>query len=40
MSDFRDMHRTGVFVMPNAWDVGSAGLLASVGFSAIAELGS
>jgi 2-methylisocitrate lyase-like PEP mutase family enzyme len=40
MSDFRDLHRNGLFVTPNAWDVGSARLLASIGFSAIAELGS
>ena len=30
------MHRQGVFVMPNAWDVGSARLLAAAGFEAIA----
>ena len=40
MSDFRDLHRSGVFVMPNAWDVGSARLLASMGFPAIATTSS
>ena len=37
---FRDLHRDGLFVMPNAWDVGSARLLASVGFQAIATTSS
>jgi 2-methylisocitrate lyase-like PEP mutase family enzyme len=34
---FRDLHtRPGTFLMPNAWDAGSARMLASNGFSAIA----
>lgn len=33
---FRAMHRSGCFVLPNPWDVGSARYLASLGFSAIA----
>ena len=34
---FRTLHeRDGVFVMPNAWDAGSARLLASAGFEALA----
>src|SRR5216684_439976 len=34
---FRDLHaRDQVFVMPNPWDVGSAKLLASCGFEALA----
>jgi 2-methylisocitrate lyase-like PEP mutase family enzyme len=37
---FRAMHRDGLFVMPNAWDVGSARLLASLGFHAIATTSS
>ncbi|HEX7347094.1 MAG TPA: isocitrate lyase/phosphoenolpyruvate mutase family protein [Candidatus Limnocylindrales bacterium] len=37
---FRDLHREGLFVMPNAWDVGSARLLVSVGFEAIATTSS
>jgi 2-methylisocitrate lyase-like PEP mutase family enzyme len=37
---FRDLHRRGLFVMPNAWDIGSARLLASLGFEAIATTSS
>jgi 2-methylisocitrate lyase-like PEP mutase family enzyme len=33
---FRDLHRSGCFVLPNPWDVGSARYLASVGFKALA----
>ena len=34
---FRELHeREQVFVMPNPWDVGSAKLLASMGFEALA----
>ena len=34
---FRALHRRdGIFVMPNPWDVGSAKLLASMGFEALA----
>jgi 2-methylisocitrate lyase-like PEP mutase family enzyme len=34
---FRALHeRAGVFIMPNAWDAGSAMLLASLGFEALA----
>ena len=33
---FRELHRAGCFVMPNPWDAGSAHLLASLGFAAIA----
>lgn len=34
---FRALHaRDGIFVMPNAWDVGSARLLAAAGFEALA----
>ncbi len=33
---FRELHRSGCFVMPNPWDAGSAHLLASLGFAAIA----
>jgi len=32
---FRDLHKTP-FIMPNPWDVGSARILASLGFSALA----
>jgi len=37
---FRALHTEGLFVMPNAWDIGSARLLASVGFEAIATTSS
>jgi 2-methylisocitrate lyase-like PEP mutase family enzyme len=37
---FRAMHRDGLFVMPNAWDIGSARLLASIGFQAVATTSS
>lgn len=30
-------HRPGIFVMPNAWEAGSAKILASLGFEAIAS---
>ncbi|HVR77228.1 MAG TPA: isocitrate lyase/phosphoenolpyruvate mutase family protein [Acidimicrobiia bacterium] len=33
---FADLHESECFVMPNAWDVGSARVLASLGFEAIA----
>ena len=37
---FRELHGQGLFVMPNAWDIGSARLLASIGFEAIATTSS
>jgi 2-methylisocitrate lyase-like PEP mutase family enzyme len=38
---FAELHaRPGIFVMPNAWDVGSARLLASCGFAALATTSS
>ncbi|MFN0027852.1 MAG: isocitrate lyase/phosphoenolpyruvate mutase family protein [Acidimicrobiales bacterium] len=33
---FRQLHQSGTFVLANAWDVGSARLLASAGFPALA----
>jgi len=33
---FSTLHRGGIFVMPNPWDVGSARALASMGFAALA----
>ena len=33
---FRDLHRSGCFVMPNPWDVGSARVLEQLGFPALA----
>jgi 2-methylisocitrate lyase-like PEP mutase family enzyme len=37
---FRALHRTGCFVIPNPWDVGSARLLAGLGFKALATTSS
>jgi 2-methylisocitrate lyase-like PEP mutase family enzyme len=37
---FRELHRGGLFIMPNAWDIGSARLLVSLGFQAIATTSS
>jgi len=37
---FRDLHRTGCFVIPNPWDVGSARHLAALGFPALATTSS
>jgi len=37
---FADLHSSGCFLMPNAWDVGSARLLESLGFEAIATTSS
>jgi len=36
VTEFRRLHETGCFVMPNPWDVGSARALAQLGFPAIA----
>ena len=37
---FRTLHESGCFVIPNPWDIGSARLLASLGFSALATTSS
>jgi len=37
---FRSLHANGCFVMPNPWDIGSAKLLASLGFPALATTSS
>ena len=37
---FRALHRHGLFLMPNGWDIGFARLLASFGFAAIATTSS
>ena len=34
--NFRQLHESGCFVIPNPWDVGSARLLVQLGFSALA----
>lgn len=39
-SRFADLHSGGTFLMPNAWDVGSALLLQSLGFAAVATTSS
>jgi 2-methylisocitrate lyase-like PEP mutase family enzyme len=33
---FHELHQSGCFVIPNPWDIGSARLLASLGFKAVA----
>jgi 2-methylisocitrate lyase-like PEP mutase family enzyme len=35
-ADFRALHQSGCFVLPNPWDAGSARYLASLGFKALA----
>ena len=37
---FHQLHRAGCFVMPNPWDLGSARLLAQLGFPALATTSS
>lgn len=37
---FRDLHQSGCFVIPNPWDVGSARMLAHLGFKALATTSS
>ena len=37
---FQDLHEAGCFVIPNPWDCGSARLLASLGFRALATTSS
>lgn len=37
---FAELHEVGTFIMPNAWDVGSALILQSLGFEAIATTSS
>jgi len=36
VTQFRRLHETGCFVMPNPWDIGSARILVALGFPAIA----
>ena len=33
---FRQLHERGCFVIPNPWDIGSARVLAQLGFQALA----
>src|SRR5205085_10144472 len=37
---FHELHKAGCFVIPNPWDVGSARLLQSLGFKALATTSS
>ena len=37
---FRNLHEQGCFVLPNPWDVGSAHVLQSLGFQALATTSS
>ena len=37
---FRDLHEAGTFLLPNPWDVGSARLLETLGFPALATTSS
>ncbi len=39
-TNFRKLHESGCFVIPNPWDVGSARLLADMGFKALASTSS
>lgn len=36
VAEFRRLHASGCFVMPNPWDVGTARVLAQIGFTALA----
>ena len=36
-ANFRKLHESGCFVLPNPWDVGSARYLAHLGFKALAS---
>src|SRR3981189_1867815 len=35
-ADFRKLHQSGCFVLPNPWDVGTARMFQHLGFSALA----
>ncbi|MBF6636450.1 isocitrate lyase/phosphoenolpyruvate mutase family protein [Rouxiella silvae] len=37
---FRDLHKSGCFVLPNPWDAGSARILSELGFKALATTSS
>ena len=39
-ADFRKLHASGCFVLPNPWDIGSAQLLQGMGFKALASTSS
>ena len=37
---FRDLHKSGCFIIPNPWDAGSAKLMTNMGFKALASTSS
>lgn len=37
---FRDLHRSGCFIVPNPWDIGSARMMTKLGFKALATTSS
>src|ERR1044071_3083817 len=39
-AEFHELHKTGCFVIPNPWDIGSARVLAQMGFKALATTSS
>jgi 2-methylisocitrate lyase-like PEP mutase family enzyme len=39
-ADFRALHQQGCFVIPNPWDIGTARMLAGLGFKALASTSS
>ena len=36
MTEFRDLHASGLLILPNAWDGGSAALMKALGAPAVA----
>lgn len=40
VASFRALHRAGCFIIPNPWDIGSATMLAGLGFKALATTSS
>ncbi len=40
VAEFRRLHQSGCFVIPNPWDIGSARILAGLGFPALATTSS
>ena len=37
---FQDLHKDGCFIIPNPWNVGSAKMMAGLGFKALASTSS
>src|SRR5256885_17270601 len=40
VTQFRELHASGCFIMPNPWDAGSARFLETLGFKALASTSS